>query len=526
MKNLLFTISLFLFISNLSAQEFPFRLEVSESNFEALNAENVLFENIKKDTAVEINLPFDFPFFDEITSTLYITPFGSIGTHLFEKNDRWLADGNMLFAAQVKYDSVELVSYKIEADIVKIEWKNAKRYNTHEGEFGALDFQIWLYKNGKIEYRYGDLDIGFVENFEDLQSGIGYNVFENNCDFQSYWALQGTATQSQIMTLCSFRNLDELPIFNPESQRVYTFTPIDNFKDNTHKIPYNFTVMNGVYQELENPNYLIENPSQDTTVKVTLPFGVNLFEDKITDFFVFSGGFVLTDDLYQYENTHIIFPMLLDNKNMIATSVAYEISGSGNKRIYKIQWKNLHSQNNSHDGIANYQLWLFEHDGSVEFHYGPIDLDKNTNVDIGFIHDISDVDDEPIIGDIWMLQKSALNPSIIRTCNLEFLDVTTADIPLNDLIYHFGGKQTNVIHNINNNTVHISPTITTDFIQIQSLEKIKQIQVFNSNGQLIFNQTNIDESIFQLNLGNSSQGMYFIHVISELGDFVGKVGKI
>lgn len=72
-------------------------------------------------------------------------------------------------------------------------------------------------------------------------------------------------------------------------------------------------------------------------------------------------SFTLADALYAEDLDSI------DN----TSSISYKIEGAGNKKILKVEWKNLRINKGAAINFINVQTWLYQETGIIEYHYGP-----------------------------------------------------------------------------------------------------------------------------------------------------------
>ena len=77
-----------------------------------------------------------------------------------------------------------------------------------------------------------------------------------------------------------------------------------------------------------------------------------------------------------------------------------------------------------------------------------------------------------------------------------------------------------------NDQFEISPTLTSDFVNIQSLtQDIKAVEVFDMSGNRLYSNTAVGQSI-QLNMSSYTSGMYIITLSSDSGVYSKKVMKM
>ena len=74
------------------------------------------------------------------------------------------------------------------------------------------------------------------------------------------------------------------------------------------------------------------------------------------------------------------------------------------------------------------------------------------------------------------------------------------------------------------NSIALSPNPANDFINIKSVAKIKNIQLYDIQGRLL--QTKLgDENIIKMNISELTIGTYFLKITSEKGSKIEKIIK-
>ena len=80
-----------------------------------------------------------------------------------------------------------------------------------------------------------------------------------------------------------------------------------------------------------------DDPSNFDTMRVILPFGADLYGDIIHQ----------------------------------APAISYESCGCAGSNLMKIQFKDCSLKGGTEDDFINFQVWLYESTGTIEYHYGP-----------------------------------------------------------------------------------------------------------------------------------------------------------
>ncbi|MCH8904043.1 MAG: T9SS type A sorting domain-containing protein [Bacteroidetes bacterium] len=68
------------------------------------------------------------------------------------------------------------------------------------------------------------------------------------------------------------------------------------------------------------------------------------------------------------------------NDTISKSPINYELSGASGNRIFKIEWNNagFYDDQNPYADSINFQLWLYESDGTIEIRFGPGSVDTSS----------------------------------------------------------------------------------------------------------------------------------------------------
>ena len=227
---IILSLLIFLCSFSISAQE-SFSITTSNETYATLENSKVLNELPWEDEAFQLNIPFDFQFlyqpFDQITirngmlsfdKKNWISPFG--GVDLEDK-------GNVT----ATFTSQSPISFVVEEELglqtLKIEFKNVGFYNG--GYSDVANFQVWLYSNNAIEFRYGKNEVCSPASTFDKFSGpiIGlFNESSNGLEGaqilgNNNFIRKNTLNNSEKSIIDAFQDI-------PESGMVVHFEPEEN----------------------------------------------------------------------------------------------------------------------------------------------------------------------------------------------------------------------------------------------------------------------------------------------------------
>src|SRR5690606_31660352 len=145
---------------------------------------------------------------------------------------------------------------------------------------------------------------------------------------------------------------------------------------------YKFSTRTATYADLTNPTSLSNGQSWDGDDfgPVPLPFQVEVFGQKLDEFGYDSVYFYMLDQQGDYFSFFIpISGYLVDRDFSLQgpslSPISYKVEGTTGDRILKLEVKNAGSgfesmNNQPSTTFVSYQVWFYEADKSIEFHYG------------------------------------------------------------------------------------------------------------------------------------------------------------
>jgi hypothetical protein len=227
---ILFTLFALSFSSSLIAQG-NFSIVTSHDTYQALENSDVLHELPWENETFKLCIPFEFQFlyqpFDQVSirdgklsfdNNNWISPFG--GVDLEDK-------GNITAAFTSESPISSIIVNELGLQILKIEFKNVGFYNGSYSD--VANFQVWLYSNNAIEFRYGNNQVSSPSSTFDKFSGpiIGvFNKSDNGLEgFQilgsNNFIRKNTLKDNKEFAVDAFQDI-------PETGMVIHFAPEDN----------------------------------------------------------------------------------------------------------------------------------------------------------------------------------------------------------------------------------------------------------------------------------------------------------
>ncbi len=150
----------------------------------------------------------------------------------------------------------------------------------------------------------------------------------------------------------------------------------------SQSFPYEFSVFNDPYLDLTAPNLISNTDVWDDPFYITSTgFEVTLF-DIVTNTvgIIQPGAQVINLNEANPDTVQLLAPYMSDIMNAsdtIAVSpISYQLEGPPGNAVFKLEWKNVGfygewNASNSYFNTTNFQMWLYQNSGVIEFRYGP-----------------------------------------------------------------------------------------------------------------------------------------------------------
>jgi hypothetical protein len=146
--------------------------------------------------------------------------------------------------------------------------------------------------------------------------------------------------------------------------------------------PYEFSVLSDPYYDLTSPISISDADVWDDPFYITSTgFEVTLFEAVTNTLGIISpGSQVININEANPDTVQVLMPYMADIMNAsdtIAVSpISYQLEGPPGNAVYKLEWKNVGfygewNASNSYFNTTNFQLWIYQNSGIIEFRYGP-----------------------------------------------------------------------------------------------------------------------------------------------------------
>lgn len=213
-----------------------------------------------------------------------------------------------------------------------------------------------------------------------------------------------------------------------------------------------------------------------------------------------------------------------DNNGKAASDVRYTLEGTAGEQIFKLEWSNVAFYNDdiqetNYSMRMNFQIWLFEQDNAIEFHYGPSqNLDNNViqdyaGIPVTFIRNYVEVPDYAWEG-AYILTGDPTAPTWIYAATPGEFDNASylTDTPVDGTVYRFiptlvGVAELNVSQEIN-----IYPNPASDKINIPWTSEEKEVvQIFDALGRIVYT-AQLNSGINSIDVSAWESGVYTLHI--------------
>ena len=303
---------------------------------------------------------------------------------------------------------------------------------------------------------------------------------------------------------------------------------------------YTFTETSGVYVPLSANADSITDPLflpewDDDWIRIGLPFQVNMYGVWYDSAGVETNGeLVLYNDWSGVEDpwydVNDTVPCImgfgeyfsangtgdLKSKGPNLSPILLETTGAPGSRIMKLEWRNAGFYEDTSIGFTNFvnfQIWIHEISGNIEYHYGTSYVDLNshggsTGPTIGMATtDLA----------VWDLFPGTY---ITGTTTSETAGTAVGQMtgePADSTIYFFTNLATVGIHHIvrSNFTMYPNPAADVCYLQMEGTEDT--VMITDASGRMVVQNTSVNATRYTLDISGFAPGLYFVTVTSGRG---------
>lgn len=135
---------------------------------------------------------------------------------------------------------------------------------------------------------------------------------------------------------------------------------------------YTHSLRSNNYQHLKSSSRTYKDSSAVMDTMFRTSFAIPYFRQALSDSVIIwgNGNFAFTE--FEFDDEASVFGAELTPRKDGSSFIAQATEGSSPNRIFKIEWGNMGFV---YDTLGNdsvsYQVWFYEKDGIIEYHYGP-----------------------------------------------------------------------------------------------------------------------------------------------------------
>lgn len=304
---------------------------------------------------------------------------------------------------------------------------------------------------------------------------------------------------------------------------------------------YTFTESSGAYVPVSASADTVTDPMilptwDDDWVRVGLPFQVNMYGVWYDSLAVETNGEValfndwtgVADPWYDVNDT---VPCImgfgeffsanatgdLRSKGQNISPILMEVVGAPGSQILIIEWRNAGFYEDTSamlTNVVNFQIWIHEISGNIEFHYG------TSYVDLISYGGSSG----PTIG----IATADLTQPWDLFSGIYITGTTTSEIagaafnqmtgePTDSTIYFFTNLATVGINHIEKSMFTLYPNPASDYCTLRFENAGNSVMVTDATGRIVMANTSVNSTTYTLDLSGYEGGLYFVTVTGTNG---------
>jgi hypothetical protein len=294
----------------------------------------------------------------------------------------------------------------------------------------------------------------------------------------------------------------------------------------SQSFPYEFSVLSDPYYDLTAPISISNADVWDDPFYITSTgFEVTIF-DLVTNTLgiLQPGAQVINLNEANPDSVNLLVPYMSDIMNAsdtIAVSpISYQLEGPPGNAVFKLEWKNAGfygewNASNTYYNTTNFQLWIYQNTGVIEFRYGP-----NTIKSGSLIHFFGN---GPLVllgrnaafdgsgwEALWALGGDPQNPTItaIPSGQQPLSEQALNGEPESGTVYRFAPVLVDIDEWNGEKAIHAWPSPANDFINI-AVKPNTAYSVYDFSGRLMVARLAVDYQE-QLDISSWPTGQYCI----------------
>lgn len=283
-----------------------------------------------------------------------------------------------------------------------------------------------------------------------------------------------------------------------------------------HAQHYNFELSNESYVPIEQPDLSGTDTSGGILLSFSFPFRNKPFmafgKEQKSDFVVGTNGYLLTQIP---ENAFTFDPFLADLYIKPDTSkVVVAESMLGTDSILEVEWQQMGLIDHPAGDYVNFKLRWFQDSRTIEFHYGPSRITRDSAFEIGqrpiivishLSYDFNTVKEQYFLGG----DPDAPNLRIYP----QFSYVN--GFPSAGTVYRFIDPAAGVKESDSRQTLlEVYPNPAQNKVNISARQELQSYELVNLNGTVV-EMGFLNGSRFEIDLAQQEPGMYLLRVIAQ-----------
>lgn len=296
---------------------------------------------------------------------------------------------------------------------------------------------------------------------------------------------------------------------------------------------YNFTKSTATYTDLTGSTSMNNGIvwDWDDFGPVTSPFPISVFGNTYNDFGFDDDYFYLGDvwnnfdGIFLYPVTAFIMDRNFSFSGASQSPISYKVEGTAGNRILKLEIKNAGMEMEEMSSTIstlylNYQIWFYEVDNSIEYHYG------NHNItDLSMLNDeaystviLAHMSDTNFQG--GYIDGTIANPTYTESNNPDDEPVGLDAVPAPNTVYRFA---LNPLAVKDQEKIEFSmfPNPTNDVLNLTLPETVnKPYSVYDLMGREVLKGSLNNTTQAQINVGTLQKGSYILRIAGSTKKFV------
>lgn len=299
---------------------------------------------------------------------------------------------------------------------------------------------------------------------------------------------------------------------------------------------YNFTKSTHTYNSLSGATSLNNNQIWDSNDfgPVQLPFNIQIFGINYTHFTFEDDNFKLhTSSNMNISDEIEFFPFAIyaQDRNISGTSnsispISYKVEGNSGNQILKLELNNAGLElENENQGTTNYyfnyQIWLYEFDKSIEYHFGNHNL-TNTNLlndegalFSGFIYEGN------LTEGMGFVHNNINAPLYSEVTDLENPPLYLSALPTPNTVFRFSPSNSASTEEFYPIQVSLYPNPAKEKLNISFKNTINsKYEICDLNGKVLINGKTLNNEHLSIDISTFSEGIYIFKVENQIFKFI------